>query len=83
MTVAGARIGRTMGPGDIEGAAEDAQIHFELALAYLEMDLLEDALGELETVVRLAPARLDAQAKLAEVRARMKPPRDEPPDDVA
>jgi Tfp pilus assembly protein PilF len=56
----------------------EAQTHYDLAMAYAEMGLLDDAIGELEAAVRLAPNERRIHVALASLRARRG---SDPPDD--
>ena len=48
----------------------EAQAHYDLAMAYAEMGLLDDAISELEAAVRLAPNERRIHVALAGLRAR-------------
>jgi hypothetical protein len=61
----------------------DADVHFDLAMAYVEMGLISDAIGELLAALQADPRHLRARAELAALRRRRNRPGDEPPDDVA
>jgi hypothetical protein len=51
-------------------APEDVPTHFDLGCAYADMGLLDDAIHELELVLRVQPKHVEARAKLAQVLAR-------------
>jgi hypothetical protein len=61
----------------------DAATHFDLAMAYAEMGMVQDAIDELAIVLQANPRHVRARAALVELRLRLAAPGGEPPDDVA
>jgi hypothetical protein len=61
----------------------DVATHFDLAMAYAEMGMIDDAIGELCAVLEADPRHLRARAEIVALRLRRDRPGGEPPDDVA
>jgi hypothetical protein len=63
--------------------ADDPAVHYDLASAYAEMGMLEDAIAELTLVLEANPRHTLARAAIVELRHRLSRLGGGPPDEVA